>query len=118
MKRKNIVLCIVSAAMLFTATAAGREFAVSADTGAIENVSVAAKGDKITFHLPSETDGVLVRYHANEYHSSEDFLSLYDGQGDDNQADGYTEDRKYYSTDIGGVIEYELNGETQIHIAR
>ncbi|MBQ7879890.1 MAG: hypothetical protein IJ317_04495 [Clostridia bacterium] len=118
MKRKNIVLFILSASMLLATAAASKQLFAAADQSETATVSASANDDEIAFSLPSATDGILVRYHANEYHASEDFLALYDGLGDDNQADGYTQDRNYYSTNAGGIIEYELNGETQFEISR
>ena len=116
MKRKNIALLLLSAAVITTSSIAGT-LLVKADTSNTE-FSVSASVDEITFTLPTDAEGTLVRYHANEYHSSEEFISLYDGQGDDNGADGYTTDRNYYSSTIGGVIEYTLDGETSVSIAR
>ena len=54
----------------------------------------------------------LVRFKAHQYHGSEDFISMYDGIGDDNNLDGYSEDKNYYSATQTGLFEIEINAAT------
>lgn len=65
------------------------------------------------------SDLKLVRFKANQYHTSTDFIQNYDGIGDDNDLDGYDIDRNYYSNDVAGFLEAELNsGNTNVSINR
>ena len=71
-----------------------------------EGFYLESKGDKITVNIPAIDGEVrLVRFRANQYHSSTSFIKYYDGQGDDNQDDGYDADRNYYSPNQKGYIE-------------
>lgn len=61
----------------------------------------------------------LVRFKPNQYHSSTDFIALYDGAGDDNTNDGYDTDRNYYSLQQQGFIEKEITSSViNIKISR
>lgn len=94
-------------------------FMSSVVNAATEGPVLTAEGHNISVILPAEiSHGTLVRFHANEYHASTDFIPLYDGEGDDNVEDGYTVDRHYYSTESGGIIEAHLNGLTSLRIER
>lgn len=75
--------------------------------------------DKIKINIPAIDGQVsLVRYRSNQYHPSTEFLINYDGVGDDNQDDGYTQDRNYYSTNQKGFVEASVSQSGVIYIDR
>lgn len=106
---KNIIslLCVLVLCLgfLLPVTQLGKSFAAEEK----EFILTATK-DKITADFPSGTEGKLVRFHPNDYHSSAEFIYKYDGLGDDNQEDGYDTDRNYYSADSYGYIEGNADG--------
>ncbi len=84
-----------------------------------EGFYLESKGDKITVNIPAIDGEVrLVRFRANQYHSSTSFIKYYDGQGDDNQDDGYDVDRNYYSPNQKGYIEATVSKTGIINIDR
>jgi hypothetical protein len=89
------------------------ETAGSAAETTVTALTLSAADVTITARFPAYTGAnrkYLVRFKANEYHGSADFIHLYDGIGDDNKADGYDTDRAYYSVNTTGLFEGELTG--------
>ena len=110
------LLILLSCLCLLTGFGA---WAVSDAHADSEELKLTAQGNEIIVSLPAEISrGTLIRFHANEYHSSAEFIERYDGVGDDNLADGYTTDRNYYSLETGGFAEASLNGRTSLKISR
>lgn len=104
---------------LLTLAGGGTASLAQAAEGELSMVLTATEDEIVVDVTGAPAGARLVRFHPNEYHSSEDFLAEYDGVGNDCTTDGYDTDRNYYSRNVAGVIEAEgVSGSTTIKINR